>query len=454
MQTLAKNFEMLWLSYNSYIQHGFQALIPKYIIQRHIDLFPYFGVSLPLAKSSRTIKKTSKFKGAVMDNYIDKLPGFVDTIKSIEETIITNIVLMGQIPAPTFKEKRRTNIFMERLAEFQVDECTTDGYRNPIGIIKGTSESKPPIFVVAHLDTVFSKDIDHYYSIQEKSITGAGIMDNSVGVGVLVSLPEIFRKLGLRFESDIVLAGVIQSLGKGNLRGIRHLLKTWATPIRGAVCIEAAELGRLNYYADGMIRCEVDCNISPVDGWEHKFKPNAILVINEVINQILKLRLPQKPRSRVIIGKNSGGFKHGVIAYDATLGFEIQSNSDKMVKSIFNSIKDIIEGTSHEYEVDLKLKTLSNIHAARIKFNHPLVKSSVAVMKKLDLTPVSGPSESELSIFLSRKIPAVTLGITRGVHYHQQNASVEIEPISKGIAQIIGVIMAIDSGVCDEHLLD
>jgi len=389
-----------------------------------------------------------------MDGYLDKLQGFVDTIRSMKETIITNIVLIGQVPAPTFNEKRRTSVFMERLAEFQVDECTTDGYRNPIGIIKGTRESKPPIFVVAHLDTIFGKDVDHYYTIQENSITGVGIMDNSVGVGVLVSLPEIFRKLNLSFESDIVLAGVIQSLGKGNLRGIRHLLKTWATPIRGAVCIESAELGRLNYYADGMIRCEVDCNISTADGWEHKFKPNAILVLNEVINQILKLRLPQKPRSRVIIGKISGGYKHGTIAYDATLGFEIQSNSDKMVKSIFNSIKDIIEGTSHEYEVDLKLKTLSNIHAAKLTFNHPLVKKTVAVMKKLDLTPVSGPSESELSILLSRNIPAVTLGITHGDNYHQPNATVEIEPIFKGIAQIIGVIMAIDSGVCDEHQLD
>jgi len=389
-----------------------------------------------------------------MDGYLDKLPGFVDTIRSMKETIITNIVLIGQVPAPTFNEKRRTSVFMERLAEFQVDECTTDGYRNPIGIIKGTRESKPPIFVVAHLDTIFGKDVDHYYTIQENSITGVGIMDNSVGVGVLVSLPEIFRKLNLSFESDIVLAGVIQSLGKGNLRGIRHLLKTWATPIRGAVCIESAELGRLNYYADGMIRCEVDCNISTADGWEHKFKPNAILVLNEVINQILKLRLPQKPRSRVIIGKISGGYKHGTIAYDATLGFEIQSNSDKMVKSIFNSIKDIIEGTSHEYEVDLKLKTLSNIHAAKLTFNHPLVKKTVAVMKKLDLTPVSGPSESELSILLSRNIPAVTLGITHGDNYHQPNATVEIEPIFKGIAQIIGVIMGIDSGVCDEHQLD
>jgi tripeptide aminopeptidase len=385
-----------------------------------------------------------------MSDYLEKLPGFVDTIKSIQETVITNIVLIGQTPAPTFKEKQRTSIFMERLAEFQVDECTTDGYRNPIGIIKGTSESKPPIFVVAHLDTIFDKDVDHYYSIQENTIMGAGIIDNSVGVGVLASLPEIFRRLGLRFESDIVLAGVIQSLGKGNLRGIRHLLKTWTTPIRGAVCIEGAELGRLNYYADGMIRCEIDCNISPVGGFKHKFKPNAILIINEVINQIMQLRLPQKPRSRVIIGKTSGGFKHGMIAYDASLGLEIQSNSDKMVKSIFNSIKDIVEGTSHEYEVDLKLNTLSNIHAAKLQFNHPLVKSAVNVMKKLDLTPVSGPSESELSIFLSRNIPSITLGITRGENHHQQNARVEIEPIFTGIAQIIGVIMAIDNGVCDE----
>ncbi len=386
-----------------------------------------------------------------MDSYLDNLTAFVDTIRSIKETIITNIVLIGQVPSPTFKEKRRTSIFMERLAEFNVDECTTDGYRNPIGIIKGTSKTKPPIFVVAHLDTIWGTEIDHYYTIKENSIAGAGIMDNSIGVGVLVSLPEIFRKLNLSFESDIVLAGVIQSLGKGNLRGIRHLLKTWATPIRGAVCIESNELGRLNYYADGMTRCEIDCNISAINGWEHKFKPNAILILNEVINQILKLRLPQKPRSRVIIGKMSGGFKHGMIANDARLGFEIQSNSDKMVKSIFNNIKDIVEGISHEYEVELKLKTLSNIRAARIKFNHPLVKSAVDVMKTLGLTPASEPSESELSIFLSRKIPAVTLGITRGENYQQTNAMVEIEPMFKGIAQIIGVIMAIDSGVCDEE---
>ena len=385
-----------------------------------------------------------------MDNYLDKLPSILSKIESLKDLIITNIVLLGQIPSPTFREKRRVKYFMERLSELQVDECSTDGYRNPIGIIRGTNPEKPPIFVVAHLDTAIGADVDHNYTVEEHSIKGPGIIDNSVGVGVLVSLPEILSALNLRFESDIVLAGVIQSIGKGNLRGIRHLIKTWNAPIRGAVCIEGAELGRLNYYSDGMVRGEIECSIYAEKGWEQRIEPNAILILNEVINQILKLRLPQRPHSRVIFGKTEGGYKHGVVAYDAKLGFEIQSDSDKMVKSIYHDIKDIVTGIGHEYEVDLNLITISNINASRLKYNNPLVKSAVAIMKKLDLKPVSGHSESELSVFLSRKIQAITLGITHGKKVHLKNASVEIKPMFKGIAQLVGVIAAIDSGVCDE----
>ncbi|MCP4723488.1 MAG: hypothetical protein GY863_00555 [bacterium] len=69
----------------------------------------------------------------------------------------------------------------------------------------------------------------------------------------------------------------------------------------------------------------------------------------------------------------------------------------------------------------------------------------------MNLKPASNPSESELSMFLTRRIPAVTLGITHGENYHLENAQMEIEPMFTGIAQIIGVIMSIDSGVCDEH---
>ena len=344
-----------------------------------------------------------------MEDYLNRLPKIVDQIKSMRDTIIANIVLIGQIPAPTFKEKQRIQLFMERLANFQVDECTTDGYRNPLGIIRGTSNEKPPIFVVAHLDTYFNQDIDHHYTVKENSISGPGIIDNSVSVGVLASLPAIFQKLNLTFESDIILAGVIQSIGKGNLRGIRHLIKRWPRPIRGAICLEGGELGRLNYYSDGMIRGEIECNISRDIATEHTYKPNAILVLNETINQILALKIPQRPRTRIVIGQILGGFSHGTIAYYAKLGFEIRSHSYKLAKSIYNDFKDIVDGISHEDDVNVRIKTISNLNAARLKYNHPLVKSTAAIMRKLELTPVSEPTESELSIFLSNNIPKNTI---------------------------------------------
>ena len=184
--------------------------------------------------------------GPFLDSYLEKLPSIVDAISAIKEIIIANIVLIGQVPSPTFKEENRIRIFMERLAEAQIEECTTDAYGNPIGIIKGTSDTKPPIFVVAHLDTFFGEDVDHNFTVKKRTITGPGILDNSLGVAVMASLPEILRALNLSFGSDIVLVGDIQSVGRGNLRGIRNLLKTWPTPIRGAVCIEGGELGRLN----------------------------------------------------------------------------------------------------------------------------------------------------------------------------------------------------------------
>jgi len=384
-----------------------------------------------------------------MHRFLDDLPDLVEKIKALKDLIITNIVLVGQIPSPTFEEKRRVEFFVDRLAEFLVDECTLDAYGNPIGIIRGTSKELPPIFLVAHLDTAFKGPADYYYTVDQDSITGPGLIDNSVSVGVLLSLPILFERLELKPASDIVLAGVIQSIGKGNLLGIRHLLKTWPTSIRGGICLEGGELGRLNYYTEAMNRMEIFCRIPEDPERKRNHFPSAVVVLNEAINAILHIRLPQRPHSQIILGKISGGHKHGESAQEARLGLEIRSDSDEMVRELRNDIRDLTASIAERYKVDLKVKTISDIHGAGLAYNHPLVKSTVDVMKRLNLTPIRDPSESELSIFLSGNIPAVTLGLTRGENYHMENARIEIEPLFTGIAQVLGVLAAIDSGVCD-----
>ncbi|MCF8110593.1 MAG: hypothetical protein K9J85_03800 [Desulfobacteraceae bacterium] len=152
--------------------------------------------------------------GNRIEHILENLPSIEDHLRSIKEVIISNIILLGQTPAPTFAEGARAELFLNRLADGQADECTTDDFGNPIGIIKGTSNgATPPIFAVGHLDTAFDEDLD-----------------NTVSAGVLASLPVILKTLGLSFESDIVLPGVIRSIGKGNLAGMRHRWTTGAAP--------------------------------------------------------------------------------------------------------------------------------------------------------------------------------------------------------------------------------
>ena len=106
-----------------------------------------------------------------MDEHLDQLPRYIDQIKEFREIIIANIVLIGQTPSPTFEEETRAGFILERMAEMRIDECSADGFGNSVGVIRGLAPEKPPIFVVAHIDTFFNKNVDYNYTVTEKTIT-------------------------------------------------------------------------------------------------------------------------------------------------------------------------------------------------------------------------------------------------------------------------------------------
>ena len=70
-------------------------------------------------------------------------------------------------------------------------------------------------------------------------------------------------------------------------------------------------------------------------------------------------------------------------------------------------------------------------------------------MQTLGVEHRTSPSTSELSEFIDREIPAVTVGITTGERLAEKGEMIYIEPISTGMAQLLGMILAIDGGFCD-----
>jgi len=377
-----------------------------------------------------------------------ELPELEKKLKKYREVLLANLVMLGEIPSPTFEEQNRIKFILNRFDEAGLTDSSMDGGGNGIGVLSGKT-GDTAILLNAHADTIFSEKTDHTMQVSGDSITGPGVADNSLGLATLATLPYILEDLGIELDSDLVLLCGAKSLGRGNLEGIRFFLENNTMKISNAICIEGIQLGRLSYSSLGMLRGEITCSVPESYDWSRFGDASAILTLNEIINKLNDMRLPRRPRTSIVMGSISGGTSFNTIARDATLGFEVRSESQEVVENAGNTINDIVMEVSSRTGDRVELDIFAKRTPGGIPYSHPLTNCARSVMKSLDIEPRLAPSISELSALIDENIPALTLGITKGESTFKTNETIEIEPIYKGLAQLIGTIIAADGGYCE-----
>jgi len=383
-----------------------------------------------------------------MTQLIEGLPQMKKKLTDLRDTLLTNIVMLGEIPAPTFREQQRRRFLVNRFNQYQMLNCSTDEVGNGLGIIPGEVGDKN-IMVVAHLDTVFDESIDHTISIETKRINGPAVGDNSLGVATLATLPAMLEELDLKFNSNLILMGSARSLGHGNIEGVRFFLDNTDLPIHAGVCVEGVKLGRLSHTSIGMARCEITYRLPEEYDWTRFGAVGSIVTINELINRILEIPVPRRPKTTIVLGSISGGRSFNTIATDSVLRFEIRSESNGMVQELRQRIEDIAAEVSSHNGSEVEIQILAQRKPGGISFSHPLASNARRIMKSLGINPRVSPSTSELSAFIDHEIPALTLGLTNGENLNKPDESIEITPIYNGLTQLLGVLIAIDRGYCD-----
>lgn len=387
--------------------------------------------------------------GQSFEDILSSLDKIQQNTKQLKEILLANLVMLGEIPAPTYQEDDRIDFLLNRFKEAELYKNSTDEVGNGIGILEG-EDGNSNILVVAHADTVFGSKVDHTLQVQPERVTGPGVADNSLGLAVLATIPTFLEKMDIRLKNNLILMGASCSLGRGNLEGLRFFLSNFKQPIQAGIGIEGVELGRLSHTSIGMKRGEISCSVPEEYDWSRFGDASAILTINEVINRINEIRLPQRPRTSIVMGSIEGGTSFNTTALNAKLQFEIRSESSEMVQDIHQNMQEIITEVSSRSGDAIELEIFAQREPGGISFSHPLLRHTRRIMDQLKIEPRPGPSTSELSTFIDRGIPAITLGLTHGDHIHEKNESIEIEPVYTGIAQIIGTLLAIDGGYCEE----
>lgn len=385
-----------------------------------------------------------------LESFLKQAPGLSERIKSLKEVLLANLVMVGEIPAPTFQEENRIRFLADRFKECGLDQISTDEMKNTVAVLPG-SEGNGNILVGAHVDTVFTSAVDHTVRIEPNVVSGPGVADNSLGLAAIASLPDLLSGLGIQLKSNLVLMGSTRSMGRGNLEGIRFFLEnTKIDPIHAATLVEGVHLGRLSYTSLGALRAEIHCRIPEDYNWSEFGASGAIAVLNDVISGIQGLPIPKRPRTSIVLGSINAGNAYNTVAMRGSLQLELRSEDNEMVDKIGKSIADIVEETASISQTSLWMEEVARRRPGGIAFTHPLTQCARDVMECLDITPVVAPSSGELSALIDAGIPGITLGLTRGSNVHTFQEAIEIEPMFSGLAQLITILQAIDAGLCDE----
>jgi tripeptide aminopeptidase len=367
----------------------------------------------------------------------------------LSEIMLANLVMIAEIPAPTFSEQRRMEFVLERLNEYQLLNCSTDEVGNGLGILPGEVGQRN-ILLVAHLDTSFPDKMDHMVTIEPGYVSGLGIGDNSLGVAAVVTLPLILKELGIKLDSNLIVMGTSRSLGRGDIAGIRFFLQNTDTPISAGICVEGVKLGRLSYASIGMFRGEIRYDVPEEYDWTRFGAGGAIVNMNEVINHIFEIPLPRRPRTTIVLNSIESGAGFNSTPTRATLQFEARSESGSMVHELGETIGDIAAEVSSHTGAEVSMEIIARRQPGGIRFSHPLAVSARQILKHLGVNPRIRPSTSELSAFINGGIPAVTIGLSDGENLNLEGERIQIDPITTGLQQLLGLILAVDKGHCDE----
>jgi len=364
-------------------------------------------------------------------------------IHQLSEIILANAVMFSEIPAPTFSEKERQTFLLNRFTESDLLNCSTDEMGNALGILPGVKGEKN-ILLVSHLDSHIPEEVDHTVSVSPHSITGSGVSDNALGLAAIASLPQILELLNIKLNANLILMGSARSLGKGNLEGLRFFLDNKTLPIDYGLVVEGVKLGRLSHSSIGMLRGELTYQIPEEYDWTKFGSGGAVVGMTEMIDKILALPLPTRPKTSIVLGSFNAGNTYNKVANKAKLQFEIRSESEEQVHQLGGHIDMIAAEQASRTGAEVQFNVIASRRPGGIPFNHPIVTAARSILNTLGVVPRFMPSTSELSAFIDNGIPALTLGITDGEELGDIEEKIQIEPVFKGLAQLVGVLEALD----------
>ena len=350
---------------------------------------------------------------------------------SILDRVLDLACAIQQIPAPTFHEQTRAAFVRDHFAAEGLEGVEMDDIGDVYACLPGRDRQARPVLLTAHLDTVFPAETPLALARSAERIAGPGIGDNSLGVAGLFALVWLARSQPL--PGDVLLAANVGEEGLGDLRGMRRVVDRLGARVRATVVLEGMALGHIYYAGLGVRRYRLTVQTEGGHSWLHFGRPSAIHVLMRLGARITELSLPAAPRTTFNIGTISGGTSINTIAREASFDLDLRSESPSALEALAARVEALAAEFSNS-EVAIDARVIGNRPTGALPRDHPLVQLAVQSLAAAGVSDCSLEiGSTDANIPLSRGLPCVCLGLTRGANSHRPDEYIDTRDLERGL---------------------
>jgi len=355
--------------------------------------------------------------------------------------IIDLLLAIQRIPAPTFGEAQRATFMFELFRSEGLQDVSLSAIGNVYARLPGLG-SRPPLVVAAHLDTVFPENADLTVRVTDEKITGPGIGDNTAGLAGLLGLLWTLRLRQVVLPGDLWLVATVGEEGLGDLRGMRAVVDRFEDQPLAYLVVEGMSLGQIYHRALNVQRFRITARTEGGHSWVDHGRPSAVHEVAHLASRLTSLDLPSQPRTTLNVGVISGGTTVNSIAAQAHLELDLRSEDAGPLADLVAQMERLVRETNRQ-GVHVIVENIGQRPVGEIPTDHPLVRLAVDCLQSLGITPMLSIGSTDANVPLSRGYAAICVGLTTGSGVHTMNEFINVQPLSYGIQQLVGLVEGI-----------
>lgn len=361
------------------------------------------------------------------------------------ESILNLTCTIQQIPGPTFHETERANFMFNQFSALGLADVTRDAAGNVLARLPGAGNARP-LVVSAHLDTVHPLSITLTQKRLSDRIIGPSIGDNSLGMAGLLALPHILAENHATLPGDLWLAANTTEEGLGNLQGMQAVVDRFGSRPVAYLVIEGMGLGNVLHRGLGVERYKIAIKTPGGHSWADFGLPSAIHELCLLVNRLAALPLPVHPCTSLNVGIIHGGTSVNTIAANAWLELDLRSEDAQALNLLVNQVHEVVRAANRP-RIQASIELIGKRQAGSLSITHPLVELAQQVLGELGLEAHTDIASTDANMPLSRKYPAICVGLTVGNNAHSIDEYILTEPLHNGLRQLYELVTRMWEGI-------